>query len=132
MSENSHDMVEGPESTFSQRKLRPDDRDLPVPPIALPEPSNLWWFFIIGVFLLPFSMMAILIIATREWISVDKTAWDFIGGGVSVAAGVLCVWQLPIPRLARLMISVVYAPIVGLLLALFSLGFVMQRYGAFL
>jgi len=71
--------------------------------------------------------MALFIIATREWIIVD-TLWDYLGGGMSLAAGLLCVWQLPVSRLARALFLFLYIPVFGFLLIGFSLALVIQRY----
>ena len=80
---------------------------------------------------LPFVLMAVFIIATREWIIID-TVWDYLGGGASIATGLVCVWQLPISRLSRALISFLYVPVAAYFLIGFSLSFVMQRYNVWL
>ena len=101
------------------------------PSASVPPPSPFRWLFGIGALFSPFVVMALFIIATREWIIVD-TQWDYLGGALSVATGLFCVWRLPIPRLSRALISVIYTPILGYLLIGFSLGFVMRRYNVWL
>jgi hypothetical protein len=102
-----------------------------LPSIASSQGNGFRWFFVLGAFCLPYTVMGLFIIATREWIIVD-TLWDYFGGGLAVAAGLICVWQLPITCLLRALISIIYIPIIGFSLMLFSLVFVMERYGGFL
>src|SRR5262245_8298422 len=150
MNENNHDkIIAQPDLPHIQAKVRDDSHeiiaqsDLPttkvpdddckssLPCITLTQGSSLRWFFIIGVLFMPFLVAACFIVITREWILVD-TGWDYLGWGGSIAAGLFCVWQLPINRLSRALITVIYTPIVGSLLVDFFLGFIGRRYGRWL
>ena len=131
MDEQTRDFSERPFSTRSPTNFDGENGvELPLP-ILLPAPSPYRWLFAIGALFLPFAAMAMFLIATREWIVVD-TLWDYLGGGLSVGTGLLCVWQLPVPRLSRVLILLLYIPVVSFLLVGFSLGFVMQRYNVWL
>jgi hypothetical protein len=132
MNEQAHDFSEQPFSSHSPTNFDGENSGVQLPSaISLPASSPFRWLFGIGALFLPFVVMSLFIIATREWIIVD-TLWDYLGGGLSVVSGLLCVWQLPVPRLSRAIISLAYIPVVGCLLIGFSLGFVMQRYNVWL
>ncbi len=86
------------------------------------------WFFLVGVLYLPFAVMALFIVATREWMVLDSI-WDYLGISLSAAAGLLCLWLLPIDRLFRALLSFFYAPLISYFLFFYSIFIVGQRYG---
>ena len=95
------------------------------------KPSGWRWLYFGGAAQLPFAISACFIVLTREWIIVD-TIWDFRGFAVSLAAGVCCLWQLPIGRSACLMLTLIYLPVTGTFLFVFYLEFIGQRYNLWL
>ncbi len=132
MDKQAHDFSERPHSLHLRAKVDGEDDQPCVPSISLPPVRPIRWLFGFGALFLPFVVMTVFIIATREWIIIDDTLWDYLGGSLSIAAGLVCVWQLPVPRLSRALISLVYVPVVGYFLVGFSIGFVMQRYNVWL
>ena len=130
MGDQTHDFWE-PDCTHAPTNFNAENDEPLASSASVLPPSPFRWLFGIGALFSPFVVMALFIIATREWIIVD-TLWDFLGWALSVATGLFCVWWLPIPRISRALISVIYTPILGYLLIGFSLGFVMQRYNVWL
>ncbi len=128
---DSHEIIAPSDLPHTPAKVRADYCESSVPCIALMQRSSLRWFFLIGVLFMPFVVAACFIVVTREWIIVN-TWWDYLGWAGSIAVGLFCVWQLPINRLSRALITVIYTPIVGLFLVDFFLEFIGHRYGRWL
>src|SRR5262245_56903692 len=100
MDRHAHDFSELPHSLRSSTNVDGETGQPLVPSISLPPVSRFRWLFAVGALFVPFVVMAMFIIATREWIIID-TLWDYLGGGLSIAAGLVCVWLLPVSRLSR-------------------------------
>jgi hypothetical protein len=109
-------------SNQQARSPKASDVESAVPSIALQSRSPFRWAFLLGALMLPFLIMACWIIATREWIVVD-TIWDWLGIGISLVTGLSCVWQLPVSRLTRFVLALVYAPFMACLVVAFALDF---------
>ena len=128
MDEQNHDFSERPYSRPSPAMIDSENDEQLAACISLPHANPFRWLFGGGALFLPFVGMATFIIVTREWIILD-TLWDYLGIGLSVASGLLCVWQLPLPRLPCAVISIIYIPVVGLMQFGFTFEFVGWRYG---
>jgi hypothetical protein len=128
---NSHDLTDNPESIPSSRATRVDGAEVPSPSIALSDVNNWRWLFLVGIMFLPFAVWAGFIIATHE-VKIVNTPLDYVGLGLSVVAGLCCLWQLPIGRLSRFVMSVVFFPIISFLLFDFTFWFIGFKYGQWL
>ena len=106
-----------------------DNSVLPTGPITKLSPWR--WFALVGAACGPFVLSACFIVITREWVVVDTT-WDLVGFAVSLAVGVCCLWALPIRRSLRVLLTLIYVPVLGPTLLDFFLLFIGRRYNLWL
>ena len=79
----------------------------------------------LGSVFLPFLLMTAYLIAIPRDPSSGR---DWTALILAITAGLLCIWLLPIDRIQRVGLAVVYVPSAVLLLFLYSLMFVCSGY----
>ena len=72
------------------------------------------WWFLLGAICLPFAL-TVLLLNCYQWmkLDIDLRVWIWSTLAVSVVAGVICIWRLPLHWILRLDLTVFYIPLMG-------------------
>jgi len=80
---------------------------------------------ILGAFFLPFIIESIMMLVAEPFYS-NSQVWGFIqelGMCVGFASGILCIFKLPIKTRYRISISIIYSPVMVILMIYWGLTF---------
>jgi hypothetical protein len=70
------------------------------------------WWFLPGVICLPYLVL-VLLLTCYQLIDLDLRTWLWASVAISVGAGAVCIWRLPIHWFLRLDATLIYVPCIG-------------------
>jgi hypothetical protein len=84
--------------------------------------------WLIAAIAAPFLVLSMELLLTRHF-NTRAADWDYVGMGVSLIAGLCCLWKLPTNVVNRVILTIIYVPFGIALVFYYSLVFVCIVFG---